>query len=276
MSHSVGNLPLRALVCSVLAVLWVRGAAFGQGTPGAVVTNPVSQQEEVPVPADGCRTVVRLPVNLLRATVGVFNPANVDPMIVGSFATGFAALYDQPIARALDDPDSTLGTGLATGGRPRWTGAVVAALFVGGRFAGGTRFRAASYDWLEAYLVNLGYTELVKELVGRTRPNGQDDKSFPSGHASNAFALAIVADRHYGWKVGVPAYAVAALVSVSRLQQNAHYLSDIMGGATLGYIVGRSVVRVNNNARCAGNTHVDVSPVVARHERAVVVRVSWR
>ena len=153
---------------------------------------------------------------------------------------------------------------------------MVGVLFVGSRFAGGTRFRAASYDWLEAYLVNLGYTELVKTLVGRTRPNGQDDESFPSGHASNAFALAAVADRHFGWTVGMAAYGVAGLVSVSRLQQNAHYLSDVVGGATLGFIVGRTVVRVNSNPRCPGKTQVNASPVLGRNARAFVVQVSWR
>jgi hypothetical protein len=70
--------------------------------------------------------------------------------------------------------------------------------------------------------------------VGRERPNGQDNKSFPSGHASNSFALAAVAERHYGWKVGVPACAVAGLVGASRLEQDKHYLSDAGGGIERG------------------------------------------
>ena len=36
-----------------------------------------------------------------------------------------------------------------------------------------------------------------------------------------------------------------SLVGVSRLQRNKHYLSDVLAGATLGYIVERTVVRVN-------------------------------
>jgi membrane-associated phospholipid phosphatase len=276
MSDAIRIRLLRASMPAILAVLCAPGGALAQLASGEAAKPLPSQEREAPVVEDGRRTVVRLPANLFRATVGVFDGANVNPAILGSFATGFAALYDKPIARALDDPDSTLGTGLATGGRPRWAGAVAATLFVGGRFVHATRFRKASYDWLEAYLVNLGYTELLKELVGRTRPNGQDDKSFPSGHASNAFALAAVADRHYGWKVGVPAYGVAALISVSRLQQNAHYLSDVMGGATLGYIVGRTVVRVNDSPLRRGTSHVSVSPVLARNARALVVDVSWR
>ena len=105
-----------------------------------------------------------------------------------------------------------------------------------------------SYDLMDAFLLNWGYTNVFKYAVGRERPNGQDEKSFPSGHASNAFALAAVVERHYGWKAGLPAYALASLVGVSRLQRNKHYLSDVLGGATLGYIVGRTVVRVNGGA----------------------------
>ena len=177
----MGNSARRALGIAVLAVLCVPAVARTQAAIGGSRTDPPPQQAQAPVRDDGCRTVVRLPANFLRATLGVFNGANLNSMIVGSDATGFAALYDQPIAEALDDPDSTLGTGLATGGRPRWSGVVVGALFVGGRFASGTRFRAASYDWLEAYVVNLGYTG-TPEGAGRTHAAERPGRQvFPVG-----------------------------------------------------------------------------------------------
>jgi membrane-associated phospholipid phosphatase len=239
-------------------------------------TPPSRQEDRLQARDDGRRTVTGLPGNLFKATVGVFSGPNLKPFLVGGGAAAFAWVYDAPIAEVLDDPDSRLGSGLTRGGQPRWSGAIVGALFVGGRFARGTRFRDASYDWLEAYVVNLGYTELTKRLVGRQRPNGQDNSSFPSGHASNAFALAAVAESHYGWKAGVAAYGVASLVAVSRLKQNAHYLSDVLGGATLGYIVGKTVVRLNDRPRGSRTTQVIVSPALSRNAGALVVHLSWR
>jgi len=44
-----------------------------------------------------------------------------------------------------------------------------------------------TYDWMHAFLINAGYTTLLKEVIHRERPNGEDNLAFPSGHASNAF-----------------------------------------------------------------------------------------
>ncbi len=253
--------PHVALLAAVLAMLCVPAAALAQA--------------EQP-PDDGRRTVARLPQNLVRSTLGVFSAGNLRPALAGMAATGVGAIFDDSIAEALDDPDSTLGPTLETGGAPLWSGPAVGVLFVAGRFSHRARFRAATYDWLDAYLVTAGYTALLKEVARRTRPNGQDEMSFPSGHASNAFALAAVAAHHFGWKVGVPAYCAAGAVALSRMQQNAHYLSDVTAGAALGYIIGRTVVHVNGQApRPPTLARIDVSPVLGRRTRALVVRVSF-
>jgi hypothetical protein len=63
---------------------------------------------------------------------------------------------------------------------------------------------------------------------------------------------------------------------VSRLQRNMHYLSDVLAGATLGYIVGRTVVRVNGGpVGSSKGPQVSLSPVVGRRIRAVVVAVTF-
>ena len=63
--------------------------------------------------------------------------------------------------------------------------------------------------------------------------------------------------RHFGWKVGIPAYGVASYVAASRLQTNRHYLSDIAFGAALGIVAGHTVTIGRGNARFA------VAPVAA-------------
>jgi len=116
---------------------------------------------------------------------------------------------------------------------------------------------------------------VVKVAVSRERPDASDNRSFPSGHSSNAFTLAAVIERHYGWKAGVPAYAVAAAIGWARVEADKHYLSDVLAGATLGYIVGRTVVRVNGQPLEAKKARLSVSPVVGRRTKAVMVGVSF-
>jgi membrane-associated phospholipid phosphatase len=80
----------------------------------------------------------------------------------------------------------------------------------------------------------------LKQATRRNRPEGSGF-SFPSGHTTISFTSATVLQRHFGWKVGVPAYAVASYVGVSRVQMKRHNLSDVAFGAALGIAAGRTV-----------------------------------
>ena len=44
----------------------------------------------------------------------------------------------------------------------------------------------------------------------------------------------------YGWKVGVPAYTVATAISVSRVAENSHWISDVTAGIALGVFWARA------------------------------------
>ena len=193
----------------------------------------------------------RLPVNLGRGLIGVFSYDNLVPALAGGVATSASSFFDGDARQAAIGQMAWSDT-FETAGGPLYSTVFVAGMFTAGRFAGGLRFRAMTYDMLDAAVVNFTWTEIIKVSVGRERPNGQDNKSFPSGHTSNAFAMATVAQRHYGWKIGIPAYGLAGLMGVSRIHEDKHWLSDVVAGATLGYIAGRTVTRVNGQGRARG------------------------
>jgi len=103
-------------------------------------------------------------------------------------------------------------------------------------------------DLISAQVLAQTMTHAIKQAVNRTRPDGAP-LSFPSGHTSTAYATASVLHRRYGWKAGVPAFALAAYVAGSRVQDRRHFPSDIVFGATLGVVAGRSVRIGNGNHR---------------------------
>jgi membrane-associated phospholipid phosphatase len=190
------------------------------------------------------RTIRSYPANLGHNVIEVFDKGSIAPLLIGAAATGLATPFDDNVVRYFGShPHDTWGNV----GRVMGTGVVAVAASTAvlgvGHFANGDRFRAATYDMSQAVVVNAFYTLIIKTAVHRERPDKSDHYSFPSGHASNAFACAQVWVEQYGWKAAIPGYLAATFVAGSRLALNKHYLSDIVAGATLGVIVGKSVVR---------------------------------
>ncbi len=86
-------------------------------------------------------------------------------------------------------------------------------------------------------LASLATTGL-KEAFPTMRPDGSDDKSFPSGHTSVSFAAAATLTNRYGWKVGLPAHALAAFVGATRVEARKHRAVDVLAGAAIGELSG--------------------------------------
>ena len=80
----------------------------------------------------------------------------------------------------------------------------------------------------------------LKLTVHERRPDGSDDRSFPSGHAARAFAGAELVRSEYGWGWGSAAYAVATGVGVLRVKGDHHYTHDIVAGAAIGVLSARA------------------------------------
>ncbi len=68
-------------------------------------------------------------------------------------------------------------------------------------------------------------------------------RSFPSGHSATSFAFAAAIAHYYPHNRWVKwgAYALATGVTLSRYPAKKHYLSDILAGATIGYVTGSYV-----------------------------------
>ena len=78
--------------------------------------------------------------------------------------------------------------------------------------------------------LTVGVSYGLKAAVDETRPNG-DSGSFPSTHTSVSFAAAEYMRKRYGnLAFGLPAYAAATLVAVSRVESKEHYVHDVLRG----------------------------------------------
>ena len=220
-------------------------APFDASSP---LPNGLTQAPQPFEPAgDGKRTFGALPKNVMRGIVGVFSEDNLKPFLIGAGASLASSGLDRGTARLIRNDCRACGkTGSAAGGAA--VVPAIGALFLVGRLAPAGRFRAFSYDMAEAAIVNCAWTGALKYSLQRRRPDRGDRLSLPSGHTSTAFSLATVAEKHYGWKVGLPAYAAAVFIGYSRIERNRHNLSDVLAGATLGVIVGRTVTRLNGGA----------------------------
>lgn len=112
-----------------------------------------------------------------------------------------------------------------------------------GRLADEKKVSHFGMDLLRAQIVNEVLTEGVKIATHRERPDHSNHQSFPSGHASMTFATATVIERHLGWKMSAAGYTIASYVAMSRLHDNRHWLSDVVFGAAVGTISGRTVTQ---------------------------------
>jgi membrane-associated phospholipid phosphatase len=108
----------------------------------------------------------------------------------------------------------------------------------------------------EGYVVSGLMVNVLKYATHRHRPNSGDPRStwdgpsfendnlsFPSGHASSAFAVAAVLSSEYpeSATVSVVSYGLATLVAASRVYDDKHWASDVLVGSAIGYFTGKAV-----------------------------------
>jgi membrane-associated phospholipid phosphatase len=212
-----------------------------------------------------------------------------DWLKVGVFAagiTGVSLFADKPINKAAVNIRNQSPTAVSVSLYVTNFGGLYEAYVLAGFAAYGYIFKkekTKTTTWLatQAYLSAALIETSMKYLTGRQRPSyydpktGQNDNifhgpffqftkdkngthppsnaytSFPSGHTTVAFAAATVFAMEYKDTKWAPilAYSASSLIGLSRIMQNAHWASDVLVGAALGFLCGRQVV--NNYHRYA-------------------------
>ena len=137
---------------------------------------------------------------------------------------------------------------------------VLAGFYVVGLAADDYNAKTVALDGFSASVITALATSIVKGVAGRARPNTGlgphhwdpfgGDQSFPSGHATGAFAFASVIAAHYdnAW-VATASYTIASLVGVARIEQDAHWTSDVIAGGLIGGLIGHHLVEFNRTWR---------------------------
>jgi len=138
-----------------------------------------------------------------------------------------------------------------------------------GRLEPSGKIESFGSSLMRAQAINGFLTASLKGAINRTRPDGAP-YSYPSGHTSTAFTTAAVIQAHFGTKWGVPAFAAATYVGLSRLQENKHYMSDVVAGAILGSYVGFKVA-----GRSSGLPRVAVTPTVINGSQGITLSLRF-
>ncbi len=170
-----------------------------------------------------------------------------EPLVVlGGIALSGA--LDESVANHFRDHRSQTGDDVADAWAKVGTvgvGVVTAGVLAGGLISHNEKVTHTGLRLLFSAALAGATAEVIKVGLGRERPfqntsawdfdPWHSDTSFPSGHATLAFAMAasLSDDIHRTWAT-VGLYAVATGVGVSRVYQQDHWVSDVVGGAALG------------------------------------------
>lgn len=201
-----------------------------------------------------------------------------DFVTIGAFAVGTVAMFpfDERLAKHLTNPGAQANKFFAKASTGvEWIASpgpyfIGGTLYVVGRLGHWDRVADLGWHGTESVFLADAVTFMLKGMAGRARPfvstdtNPRDFKflkgfssnarqSFPSGHATSAFAAAAAVTAETGtwwprstWVIGPLMYGGATMVGLSRMYHNKHWASDVVLGAAIGTVGGQKVVQYSH------------------------------
>ncbi|MFB0566768.1 MAG: phosphatase PAP2 family protein [Candidatus Aminicenantaceae bacterium] len=138
---------------------------------------------------------------------------------------------------------------------------LMTAMYASGELFKSNSLRKTALLSLESFVISGVLVLGLKFSTGRARPQMGKSKntfhlfstrssynSFPSGHASSAFAVATtVAEQSDKTVIDILAYSLATVVAVSRIHNSKHWASDALVGSAIGYFVAKKISGLNRD-----------------------------
>lgn len=134
----------------------------------------------------------------------------------------------------------------------------------------------------KATLYSFSATSLLKVTVREPRPyDGSVRTSFPSGHSTTAFAFASYVTAEHGiLPCGILATGLATLTAASRMNDNKHYLHDVVAGATIGTAYGLGIHYLyskspNDSGNTKNSAKLDLIPIYSTDVKGMIVDLKF-
>ena len=246
------GLVFRAWIC-VLALAVPAGAQGGDPHPGP--PPPPALRRAVSSIVRDQRAIWTSPARLDRRHAAFWLPA--------AAATAGLVLSDRSTYRETRQAFSiSTRDGLNNFSRfasPVYLFALSGGLWLLGRGISEERLERTGVLATRALVSDLIVVGALKVVTGRQRPptgsfggpadgfDGSEQRSFPSGHASAAWAVAaVVSSRHRQRWVPFVFYGFAGALSLARVAGGRHFYGDVVAGGLIGYGVGKMVARSAN------------------------------
>lgn len=242
-----------------------------------IPAGPSSEHTAVPSPRYYLKEFIP---DLWGGTKRVFSRDNAPLALIGIGLTGLAFTVDHRVRdyflekNPMEHP-ANIGDKIGTGYFPFGVGM---ALLGAGEWLDDKKMADTGVVTLEALLATGIATESLKFATNRKRPNGGNNMSFPSGHASSTASLAASFSEMYDWdlRIAVPLYMVTAFVGASRIQADEHHLSDVIAGITLGTLVGSSFAKYQKEKyhEKGSSRNISIVPVLDGSSKGIVF--NWK
>lgn len=207
-------------------------------------------------------------------------------LVVG--ATVGLYMVDEDIKEFSQKHQGKAGDALASVGNalgdPLFTLPPLSLLYLYGHYYDDQRARQTSLLAIESVVIAGAFTMVLKNITQGSRPNTGDraltfyghrkktlDSSFPSGHTTEAFAIASVfAEEYKDTSYMAPiAYSLATLTACARIYDNKHWASDVVFGGAVGYFVGKTIVRYHSSKN---DSAVSILPTINHQSAGLLVQ----